>query len=307
MIGLGSYSQGAHTMLGADRGLATLQSSTVPAGIGSGQSSAFTSINRRVSPSGGAGPATGFIGQAGNAMYQGPPGAGTSPESQYSGGLSAGGAASSGHSPAGLAGGLPQGPPHGSFGGINTTQYELQNSNAPQVTSTGLFPTSTISGQNSFASSHIDMRPQGLIEGYNRNATQSLSSIHHPGQPAFGLQYPAPAAGPTPGYPYPPSMLTTTQHHYPPGPANLLNIMRPSAQMTVQQEMTCEWVDPATKNICGRKYHSMHEIVTHITVDHVGGAENDDHTCYWKGCDRDLEMFKAKYKLINHIRYVPQT
>ncbi|KAL3319380.1 hypothetical protein Ciccas_001955 [Cichlidogyrus casuarinus] len=33
-----------------------------------------------------------------------------------------------------------------------------------------------------------------------------------------------------------------------------------------------------------------------------GGPEQLDHTCYWQGCSREGRAFKAKYKLVNHIR-----
>jgi uncharacterized Zn-finger protein len=46
----------------------------------------------------------------------------------------------------------------------------------------------------------------------------------------------------------------------------------------------------------------MMELVTHLTVDHVGGPEQADHTCYWRDCDRRQQPFKAKYKLVNHVR-----
>ena len=46
----------------------------------------------------------------------------------------------------------------------------------------------------------------------------------------------------------------------------------------------------------------MHEIVTHLTIDHVGGPEITDHTCYWQECAREQKAFKAKYKLVNHLR-----
>ena len=46
----------------------------------------------------------------------------------------------------------------------------------------------------------------------------------------------------------------------------------------------------------------MHEIVTHITVEHVGGPEIANHACFWDGCPREGRPFKAKYKLVNHIR-----
>ena len=41
----------------------------------------------------------------------------------------------------------------------------------------------------------------------------------------------------------------------------------------------------------------MQDIVTHITVDHIGGPEQTDHACYWQNCARDGKPFKAKYKV----------
>ncbi|ESO09183.1 hypothetical protein HELRODRAFT_92919, partial [Helobdella robusta] len=51
-----------------------------------------------------------------------------------------------------------------------------------------------------------------------------------------------------------------------------------------------------------KTFTSMHELVTHISVDHVGGPEQNNHSCLWQGCARALRAFKAKYKLVNHIR-----
>merc|ERR1711892_329449 len=70
----------------------------------------------------------------------------------------------------------------------------------------------------------------------------------------------------------------------------------------VKQEMTCEWIDQETKKCCKKTYYTMHEIVTHLTVDHVGGPEITDNACYWTNCPREGRPFKAKYKLVNHIR-----
>jgi hypothetical protein len=42
----------------------------------------------------------------------------------------------------------------------------------------------------------------------------------------------------------------------------------------IKQEHTCLWVDyeqPEPKKPCNKVFNTMHEIVTHITVDHVGG------------------------------------
>jgi len=73
----------------------------------------------------------------------------------------------------------------------------------------------------------------------------------------------------------------------------------------VKQEMTCLWVDPDQphpKKPCNKMFYSLQEIVTHLTVEHVGGPEISNHTCFWENCSREGRPFKAKYKLVNHIR-----
>jgi len=70
----------------------------------------------------------------------------------------------------------------------------------------------------------------------------------------------------------------------------------------VKQESICMWEDRDTKEVCGRTFHTLHDVVNHLTVDHVGGPENNDHGCHWQDCPRDKKAFKAKYKLVNHVR-----
>merc|ERR1712012_613805 len=71
----------------------------------------------------------------------------------------------------------------------------------------------------------------------------------------------------------------------------------------VKQEMTCEWIDKENGGKRGNKqFNTMHDIVTHLTIDHVGGPEITDHACYWQDCPREQKPFKAKYKLVNHLR-----
>jgi zinc finger protein ZIC len=74
----------------------------------------------------------------------------------------------------------------------------------------------------------------------------------------------------------------------------------------VKQEVTCLWIDPEQpppgKNTCNKLFGSMHEIVTHLTVEHVGGPEISNHACCWDSCPRAGRPFKAKYKLVNHLR-----
>uniref|UniRef100_T1IW20 C2H2-type domain-containing protein n=2 Tax=Myriapoda TaxID=61985 RepID=T1IW20_STRMM len=99
------------------------------------------------------------------------------------------------------------------------------------------------------------------------------------------------------------------------GPGAFFRYMR----QPIKQEMSCQWVDqdpivphhhhhhhsvvPAVnRKPCGKTFTTMHEIVTHITVEHVGGPECTNHACFWHNCARNGRPFKAKYKLVNHIR-----
>jgi len=73
----------------------------------------------------------------------------------------------------------------------------------------------------------------------------------------------------------------------------------------LKQEVCCQWIEPdqpSPKKSCNKMFGSMHEIVTHITVEHVGGPEISNHICFWDNCPRVGKPFKAKYKLVNHIR-----
>lgn len=91
-----------------------------------------------------------------------------------------------------------------------------------------------------------------------------------------------------------------------------LRYMRNTHQPPVKQEMQCLWVDQdqipqhhsssAHRKQCGKSFSTMNEIVGHLTVEHVGGPECTQHACFWLGCQRNGRPFKAKYKLVNHIR-----
>ena len=88
-------------------------------------------------------------------------------------------------------------------------------------------------------------------------------------------------------------------HH---APGAFFRYMR---QPLKQEQMTCLWIDqdmPMPRKPCNKIFGSLHEIVTHITVEHIGGPEISNHTCFWENCQRELRPFKAKYKLVNHDR-----
>lgn len=75
---------------------------------------------------------------------------------------------------------------------------------------------------------------------------------------------------------------------------------------TTQKGLTCKWIVSGKSGeenaiTCDREFYSMNQLVDHVTVDHVGGHDQADHTCYWKDCTRE-KSFQAKYKLVNHIR-----
>jgi len=100
------------------------------------------------------------------------------------------------------------------------------------------------------------------------------------------------------------------QHHHHHHLSGLHGIHASSAASGngLKADLACLWVDQedpkarATQTPCNRLFSSMIEIVTHITVDHVGGPEVNNHTCFWLDCSRNGKPFKAKYKLVNHIR-----
>ncbi|XP_077015483.1 zinc finger protein ZIC 4 [Tamandua tetradactyla] len=87
----------------------------------------------------------------------------------------------------------------------------------------------------------------------------------------------------------------------PHGPGAFFRYMR----QPIKQELICKWLaadSPAAPRLCSKTFSTMHELVTHVTVEHVGGPEQANHICFWEECPRQGKPFKAKYKLVNHIR-----
>eukprot|EP00794_Sanderia_malayensis_P018292 gene18292-20115_t len=71
----------------------------------------------------------------------------------------------------------------------------------------------------------------------------------------------------------------------------------------LNQVISCAWTDSSTKNKpCGKQFFVMMDIVQHLAEDHVGINDSNEHICMWKECPRNGLPFKAKYKLINHLR-----
>ncbi|XP_078738890.1 zinc finger protein ZIC 1-like [Lampetra fluviatilis] len=76
----------------------------------------------------------------------------------------------------------------------------------------------------------------------------------------------------------------------------------------IKEELICKWADKDVVDgaaaACGRTFSTMHELVTHVSVVHVtcGGGQQQHHVCRWQCCPRAGKPFKAKYKLVNHVR-----
>ncbi|XP_031554761.1 zinc finger protein ZIC 1-like [Actinia tenebrosa] len=72
----------------------------------------------------------------------------------------------------------------------------------------------------------------------------------------------------------------------------------------VKQEHSCKWVGGSDKGseCCSQVFSNMMDLVKHISIDHVSSSDSAKHICSWMNCDREGKPFKAKYKLINHIR-----
>ncbi|XP_007521994.2 zinc finger protein ZIC 5 [Erinaceus europaeus] len=123
--------------------------------------------------------------------------------------------------------------------------------------------------------------------------------------PGPHLQPPAPPPAPPPPAPRP----RPRAPHLPGAAGAFLRYMR----QPIKQELICKWIDaepparppppPAgAAGPCSLTFSTMHELVNHVTVEHVGGPEQSSHVCFWEDCPRQGKPFKAKYKLINHIR-----
>uniref|UniRef100_A0A3Q0SMK1 Zic family member 1 (odd-paired homolog, Drosophila) n=1 Tax=Amphilophus citrinellus TaxID=61819 RepID=A0A3Q0SMK1_AMPCI len=98
---------------------------------------------------------------------------------------------------------------------------------------------------------------------------------------------------------YGPMNMNMAAHH---GAGAFFRYMR----QPIKQELICKWIEPEQltnpKKSCNKTFSTMHELVTHLTVEHVGGPEQTNHICFWEDCAREGKPFKAKYKLVNHIR-----
>ena len=148
-------------------------------------------------------------------------------------------------------------------------------------------------GGPAMASMAASPHMSSYLSSYPASAAAMYSSLHDP----FGLGAETAASANYYG------TMGMGAAGYPGYMSPYYRYMRPGAPgASLKTEMTCEWIDQDTKKICKKTFYSMHDVVTHLTVDHVGGPEITDNACYWTNCPREGRPFKAKYKLVNHIR-----
>ena len=169
--------------------------------------------------------------------------------------------------------------------GVNEGGQQNQSTFSSASQATGqISPTSANSGiSNSHAESNPPLR--AVINSVETQGNSSLPRLSPPNgvKPSLGLS-PDPV----------PSMELSSNGAF-------FRYIRPQGK----KEYVCRWGSLQNKpsSPCDKQHSTMSDLVKHITVEHVGGTEgNTSHICLWHDCHRGGKPFKAKYKLINHIR-----
>ncbi|RCN40271.1 zinc finger, C2H2 type [Ancylostoma caninum] len=72
-------------------------------------------------------------------------------------------------------------------------------------------------------------------------------------------------------------------------------------QKSTATVIRCEWINETGKE-CGMMFATSSQVAAHVSQYHIGLVESATHVCLWRNCDRVGKPFKAKYKLVNHIR-----
>ena len=66
----------------------------------------------------------------------------------------------------------------------------------------------------------------------------------------------------------------------------------------------CQWQEPmigTEEDVCGKEYQALQDVVDHLRDEHLTNALGN-YSCFWRHCPRLGVPFKAKYKLVNHLR-----
>lgn len=92
-----------------------------------------------------------------------------------------------------------------------------------------------------------------------------------------------------------------------------LNVIPNLLSQEEKMPITCQWVTVIKKNfqkkkfdifkgttVCKEIFYTLSGIVLHLSNHHVNALTHQ--VCYWRDCPRKQTEFKARYKLINHLR-----
>ncbi|MBN3326816.1 ZIC4 protein, partial [Atractosteus spatula] len=197
----------------------------------------------------------------------------------------------------------------GAFGPVQAAAVPYSMSHTAQALTAGSYPGHyghhpEAGNHNLFPGLHHEQPPNGAPGGQALNGQIRLGI---PGEMYVRSDHLSQVAGsradrftasPLHGYSGMNLNMNLGAHHH--GPGAFFRYMR----QPIKQELICKWIEPehAAKKLCSKTYSTMHELVTHVTVEHVGGPEQANHICFWDDCPREGKPFKAKYKLVNHIR-----
>ncbi|CAI2356307.1 unnamed protein product [Caenorhabditis sp. 36 PRJEB53466] len=64
------------------------------------------------------------------------------------------------------------------------------------------------------------------------------------------------------------------------------------------KRVQCNWITNGIQ--CMEVFQNPQDLTQHLNAVHI--THDSKFVCLWKGCDREFKMFKAKYKLVNHMR-----
>lgn len=90
-----------------------------------------------------------------------------------------------------------------------------------------------------------------------------------------------------------------------PGDALSSGAFTPYYKPQVKHELVCQWLVSKGKGnncLCGSNFNNLVDLVKHLSTEHVANPDSPTHVCRWENCNREGRAFKAKYKLINHLR-----
>lgn len=196
------------------------------------------------------------------------------------------------------------------------------SNDSPQIYSTGSAPRADQNSSGALSRAQHDI----VIPGIPSNTHNGINIVFHKhcklNMDASGKLYGRDAYSPSEGY------VTRVERYTPDIPPSLVYATRPeqqglngvhSSREVKESRMSsydaksptsrspvliCEWIqlEKMLNQVCGIGFYRIEDLVAHITDVHLVSATPVGFVCCWKECMRNGLPFKAKYKLINHIR-----